>query len=275
MYFQRAVKNTLSDTLTAALATLPQTNLGALDAVQLMRRFDTKYVVPESWLPQLVEAMAQHAHVLSVAGDVECRYDNLYFELPGDQFLQDHLRGKARRMKIRKRRYASNDMTFLEVKQRLPGGRTSKERMETSTGVSPVLSAEELAFLDQRMHSPHELTARLSGGFSRTTFVDFARNERVTVDRILNAQLLGDSDAPLLQGLAIIEIKQPRPDRYSPIQLWLRSQSERKGMIGRRTSMSKYTVSRLARDGNIAGRAYLATYRRLMDAQSWARDLQA
>ena len=39
--------------------------------------------------------------------------------------------------------------------------------------------------------------------------------------------------------------------------------------------MSKYTMARLDRDPDIAGRAYLATYRRLQDAQSWAGDLQA
>ena len=73
--------------------------------------------------------MVPHAHVLEVADQVECRYDNLYFELPGEQFLQDHLRGKARRMKVRSRTYGSNGLTFLEVKERIPGGRTEKHRM--------------------------------------------------------------------------------------------------------------------------------------------------
>ena len=268
-------KNTLTDTLADVIATLPTTDLGALDAVQLMRRFDTKYVVPETWLPDLIASMGDYAHVLSVDGEAECRYDNLYYELPGDRFLQDHLRGKARRMKIRKRHYTSNDLAFLEVKERLPGGRTVKERIATSSNISQPLSAEEVAFLGTRLRNAEELIPRLSGGFYRTTVVDFERRERVTVDRSLNASILGEPDAALLKGLAIIEVKQPRPDRYSPIQRWLRSQNQRKGIIGRKTSMSKYTVARLARDGNIAGRAYLATYRRLMDAQSWAGDLQA
>lgn len=133
-------KNTLTDTLADVIATLPTTDLGALDAVQLMRRFDTKYVVPETWLPDLIASMGDYAHVLSVDGEAECRYDNLYYELPGDRFLQDHLRGKARRMKIRKRHYTSNDLAFLEVKERLPGGRTVKERIATSSNISPNFS---------------------------------------------------------------------------------------------------------------------------------------
>jgi len=267
--------HSLTKALAAALTALPKTDLNALNAVQLMRRFDTKYVVPESWLPELAEAMSGHAHVLSVSGVEQCRYDNLYYELPGDQFLQDHLRGKARRMKIRKRRYASNGLVFLEVKERMPGGRTAKERIATGDDIHQPLSAADHAFLGRKLRGEEHIEPRLSGGFYRTTFVDFNRSERVTVDRSLNAQVLGEADAPLLEGLAVIEVKQPKPDRYSPIQIWLRSNSRRKGVIGRKTKVSKYTIARLARDGNIAGRAYLATYRRLMDAQSWAGDLQA
>ena len=61
-------KNTLTEDLAASVATLPRTSLDAMDAVQLMRRFDTKYVLPESWLPDLFETMAPHAHVLEVDG---------------------------------------------------------------------------------------------------------------------------------------------------------------------------------------------------------------
>ena len=84
-------KSTLTDELAASVASLPRTSLDAMEAVQLMRRFDTKYVLPESWLPDLFTTMAPHANALEVAGQVGCRYDNLYFELPGEQFLQDHL----------------------------------------------------------------------------------------------------------------------------------------------------------------------------------------
>ena len=268
-------KNTLTEDLAASVATLPRTSLDAMDAVQLMRRFDTKYVLPESWLPDLFETMAPHAHVLEVDGHVESRYDNLYFELPGDQFLQDHLRGKARRMKVRSRTYGSNGLTFLEVKERVPGGRTEKHRTACPEGVSSELTAEQLTFLEQHLDRAKALEARLHGAFQRTTLVDFDRQERVTIDRGLQAGLVGHDSAPLLEGLAVIEIKQPRPDRYTPLQKWLRNLTDRKGAIGRSTRMSKYTMARLDRDPDIAGRAYLATYRRLMDAQSWAGDLQA
>ena len=268
-------KNTLTDELAASVAALPRTSLDAMEAVQLMRRFDTKYVLPESWLPDLFATMAPHAHVLEVADQVECRYDNLYFELPGEQFLQDHLRGKSRRMKVRSRTYGSNRLTFLEVKERVPGGRTEKHRMACPEGVAYSLTEEQSQFLEDHLDRVRELEARLNGAFLRTTLVDFDRQERVTIDRSLEAGLVDHDMEPLLEGLAVIEIKQPRPDRYTPLQKWLRSLTDRKGAIGRSTRMSKYTMARLDRDPDIAGRAYLATYRRLQDAQSWAGDLQA
>lgn len=268
-------KNTLTEKLAAVLTGLPKTSLESLDAVQLMRRFDTKYVLPEHWLPELFETMAAHAHVLSVNHQVECRYDNLYFELPGDQFLQDHLRGKARRMKVRSRSYGSNARTFLEVKERMPGGRTDKHRMERIGGETAVIAPEEMTFLSGRLQDAESLEPRLYGSFTRITLIDFERKERITIDRSLEAGLTGSPLQPLIPDLAVIELKQPKPDRYSPLQQWLRGIEHRKGAIGRRTRMSKYTMARLDQDPNIAGRAYLATYRRLQDAQSWAEDLQA
>ena len=212
-------KNTLTDTLADVIATLPTTDLGALDAVQLMRRFDTKYVVPETWLPDLIASMGDYAHVLSVDGEAECRYDNLYYELPGDRFLQDHLRGKARRMKIRKRHYTSNDLAFLEVKERLPGGRTVKERIATSSNISQPLSAEEVAFLGTRLRNAEEhIEPRLSGGFYRTTVVDFEPHR--TGDRGPQPQcrqVLGESQTPhCSKGLAVIEVKQPQSRPLQP-----------------------------------------------------------
>ena len=268
-------KNTLTEALAAAVAALPDTNLDALDSVQLMRRFDTKYVVPDAWLPELVEAMAAHAHVLSVSGQRECHYANLYFELPGDPFLQDHLRGKARRMKVRSRKYGSNGLSFLEVKERQPGGRTLKHRMKRSHEAMDSIDAAELDFLTSHVRGAEALEPRLNGSFLRTTLVDFDRKERVTIDRDLEAGMVGGEQQPLLNGLAVIEVKQPRPDRYSPVQKWLRNLDRRKGLIGRSTRMSKYTMARLDQDPDIAGRAYLATYRQLQEAQSWAEHLQA
>ncbi|RPG80109.1 MAG: polyphosphate polymerase domain-containing protein [Crocinitomicaceae bacterium TMED114] len=265
--------NTLIENLQLACDAMRRAGLERMDSVQLMRRFDAKYVVPESWLPGLVDAMKGHAHLLEVEGQWDARYDNVYYEPPGDDFLLDHLRGRSRRMKVRTRTYGSNGMSFLEVKRRFPGGRTLKDRMRR-TGEGVQLDAQEHTFLAQHVKNM-DLEPRLHGGFQRLTLVDFDRKERVTIDRGLTCGLHGEAPQSLLEGLAIIEVKQPRPDRYGPAQRWLRGKDGRQGIVGRKTRVSKYTVSRLMCDPDIAGRTYLSTYRRLQDARSWAEDLQA
>ena len=267
--------NTLTETLASACSALSRTGLNNMDSVELLRRFDSKYVVPESWLPELVQAVAINSRILEVNGEIDARYENLYYELPGEKFLEDHLRGKARRMKVRERLYGNNDRTFLEVKRRFPGGKTVKERMERGQGFKAGFNGEEQAFLEKHVKMEAGLEPRLYGSFQRLTLVDFDRRERITLDRGLHCGLVGEEPKPLLQGLAIIEIKQPRPDRYGPAQRWLKSQDERQGVVARKTRVSKYAMARLECDPDIAARTYLATYRRLQDARSWAEDLQA
>lgn len=258
-----------------AKTALTRTSLGELSAVQLMRRFDSKYVIPEFWLPELILALSDDMRILHVEGQWDCRYENVYYEFPDDQFLTDHLRGKARRMKIRTRTYGSNGLAFLEVKQRFPGGKTVKHRILRSEGAGLSFAQNELDFLRAYVAKPEMLEPRLEGAFQRLTLVDFKKSERITLDRSLSSNLIAQTPNALMPGLAVVEIKQSRPDRYGPAQQWFRSKTVRRGLIARVTSVSKYTVARLNCDDSIAGRAYLATHRRLQEACSWAKDLQA
>ena len=267
--------NTLTEKIRSASAALSRTGLDDMDGVKLMKRFDAKYVIPESWLPELVAAVAGSSRLLEVNGQGETQYENLYYELPGEKFLKDHLRGKARRMKVRERRYESNDMTFLEIKRRFAGGKTIKDRVNRAGRFREAWTAEEQAFLKRSMSTSVDLEPRLYGSFKRMTLVNFDRGERMTLDRNLECALVGSAPTALLKGLAIIEIKQPKPNRYGPAQRWLRNQDKRQGIVARKTRVSKYAMSRLECEPDIAARTYLATHRRLQDAKSWAEDLQA
>lgn len=256
------------------MAAIRGTDLGALESVQLMRRFDTKYVVPDHWVPGLLDALAPHVHILEVEGQRESEYGNLYFELPGDRFLQDHLRGKARRMKVRRRQYASNGQAFLEVKERLPGGRTVKERVACPADFEGPWTGETQELLARHLVLPEQLEPRLCGQFRRLTLVDFDRRERLTIDREIRAGLHGEALESLLPGLAVIEVKQTRTDHHSPVQLWLR-EHRGQGILARQTRMSKYAIGRLQCEPELTARTYLATQRRLREAISRAGDLEA
>ena len=103
------------------------------------------------------------------------------------------------------------------------------------TGTEPAkFTTDEQAFLAEHVADSQLLQPRLNGSFQRLTLVDFERKERVTIDRTLTCGLHGESEHPFAGGLAIIEIKQPRPDRYAPAQQWLRSKEGRRASLAAR-----------------------------------------
>ena len=72
--------NSWTENLNAACAALPRTGLDRMDSVELMRRFDSKYVIPESWLSEFVSAMPRP--FARSEWRLGFPYDNLYFERP-------------------------------------------------------------------------------------------------------------------------------------------------------------------------------------------------
>ena len=81
----------LSIQLNQLLRSRSPLGLEAIDDVALMDRFDSKYVVPQAWLKNLVEILEEHA-VLTIQNQVSTLYNNLYFDTPNGQCLEDHTR---------------------------------------------------------------------------------------------------------------------------------------------------------------------------------------
>ena len=101
----------LSPQLHQLLQSRSPLGLEAIDAVALMDRFDSKYVVPVSWLENLVQELDEHS-VLSIQDHVSTVYNNLYFDTPEGTCLEDHTRGKNIRYKVRVRQYANTGWLF-------------------------------------------------------------------------------------------------------------------------------------------------------------------
>ena len=53
----------LDQNINAVCDEVRRTSLKDLNSVQLMRRFDSKFVVPESWIPELVIALEPSTHL--------------------------------------------------------------------------------------------------------------------------------------------------------------------------------------------------------------------
>lgn len=231
----------LQDLLSAA----PGIGLDEIQDAALLSRLDSKFVVREAWLPELISAVlkAGEHRVLAVNGVRQTTYDNSFLDTPELRCFQAHTRGRKDRYKARIRRYRSNGRTFLEVKHKTVHGRTIKQRWERAGGADwdAPLTAEERAALAEAFPFAAESVPVMSSAFERFTLVAPERAERFTVDTGLTFRSADGFEANL-PGCAIIEMKQQRIDRRSPLFNALAPFRGAHPPLGRTTRVSKYIV---------------------------------
>jgi hypothetical protein len=210
------------------------TTLAELDAVALLNRIDTKYLLSASQLVEILPALADDYLVLEIGGQRLHQYRTLYFDTPDFALYRHHHAGRPVRQKVRSRTYLDTGLAFFEIKAKDSLGRTSKHRQKTGlpltelTAEARVLLAPHVA-LDARDFEP-----KLRNDFFRITLVGRACPERLTLD--LNVQFDYDGRTAILPGVVIAELKQSDADYGSP---FVQRMSER-GLLP--TSLSKYCV---------------------------------
>lgn len=210
----------VSPGLEAALERFGPISLGDMNSVSLMRRIDTKYVLHAGRLPAVLESVADSYRILEIDGCRAMRYSSLYFDTPVCRFYHDHHKGKARRTKVRIRRYLESGIAFLEVKQKDVKGVTRKRRTRCAPRCED-LSADEQRFIDDTTARNWDLHPTIANRFRRLTLVDTGRGERITIDWDLSS-CLGNVVHPHT-NLVIIEVKQERVDRHAPVMEVLKS----------------------------------------------------
>ena len=90
--------------------------LQELDALNFSDRKDTKSIFPSDIFPQLIERLKSLYKILEVDRTRIFHYESLYLDTPDLKFYNDHQRNKARRHKIRFRRYMDQGSSFFEIK---------------------------------------------------------------------------------------------------------------------------------------------------------------
>ena len=112
---------TTLDGLAAGFAPI---TLKEMDAVALLNRTDTKFVMTNAQLLSALAAVREDYWMLSVNGRRLNHYRTLYFDTPGFNLYNDHLTGRAERYKVRSREYVDTHLAFLEVKHKTRKDRT-------------------------------------------------------------------------------------------------------------------------------------------------------
>lgn len=215
-----AVGGALSQTINA----MQPISLKEMDRVALMNRIDTKFVLGEAQLLELLDAIGSEYRVLEVNGARLSPYVTLYFDTHDRQCYRQHHNRKLNRRKYRMREYLSSGVSFLEVKSKSNKGRTDKRRISIDE-IEETLSTNSTEFIESVAGETPALEPQLWTNFSRVTLVNRHQAERVTLDWELDFHSPG-RDASLPR-VVIAEVKQETDDRMSPVRKQLRVQGIR------------------------------------------------
>jgi hypothetical protein len=228
------VREPASTKLARLVSELEPTTLAGLDAVTLLNRFDTKFLLSESQLGALLPRLAEDYLVLEVEGRRLHQYRTLYFDTPGFALYRRHHAGRIVRRKVRSRAYVDSGLSFFEVKAKDEQGRTIKHRLATDTLLTE-LSPDARALLKIHMRADERrVEPKLRNDFLRITLVGKACAERLTLD--MGVQFDCDGRTAILPGVVIAEVKQSGADDGSPFMQLMRE------TLRESTSVSKYCV---------------------------------
>lgn len=186
--------------------------LEEMSGIKLMNRIDTKFLIPEKMLPELLESVKDTYRVQIVGGKRVARYQTLYYDTKDLLMYTIHHNGKRQRKKIRTRTYLDSDLTFLEVKNKNNKGRTKKKRIQIPAMVFDQLASSKEAetFLSQLTpeYPMINLLPQLYNRFDRITLVNHSKTERLTIDGNLYFKNFQTGIEKKMPGFMIVELKQ-------------------------------------------------------------------
>ena len=239
-----------------------------LENVALLDRSEKKYIIPIAWCGDISNKLSTDYNILEIANERQFRYDNLYFDTPENICLEDHIRGRKNRFKVRIRSYSNSNISFLEVKSRNVYGRSQKMRIQrTAEKWDSPITAKEQEFLSNCVPFAAELKPVLYSSYSRYTIANIAKEERITFDTNLEYKTLTGETYKPLDGLAVVELKQGETDRRSPLISIFRNRTDRKSPLGRKIRISKYILGRLHTNKHLSAKAYHASLKELTRAK--------
>ena len=224
-----------------------------------MDRREEKFLIPNNWCEPLAKSLDKDYKILEINGNRQFEYINLYFDTPENICLNDHIRERKNKYKVRIRFYVNSNICFLEIKKKNVHGRTIKMRIQrTSKKWDSPLTNFEKRFLSERVPFASELSPVLYISYSRFTLAQLNRCERITLDTELTYTTIQGEISKPLHGLVVVELKQAETNRRSPLFVFLRSMPERTTQLGRIIKISKYVLGRLSSDDSLSPRTYLS-----------------
>jgi len=198
----------------AVLSDFTTITLEEMDAVKLMDRTDTKFVLHSSLIPSVLQTIQPYYNVLNVNNNIIGAYTTRYFDTEDLEMYRLHQNGKSNRIKIRQRDYVNDHVSFLEVKNKTNTGRTIKKRILID--VDNENEVEQNDYLLKRTGKDlNNLSITLVNHFNRITLVHKHLPERATIDFNIQFSIEDKEESP--DYLSIIEIKQNKAQGRSEL----------------------------------------------------------
>lgn len=216
--------------------------LKEMDKVKLMNRTDRKYWFTLNELQSVLDSVKQHYYLLNIDGESQMPYSTTYFDTVTNEMFKAHHNGKLNRYKIRKRKYVSSGIGFLEIKFKNNKGRTIKKRIPTDIKDLSFTQKEEQFIKSITPFNAKNLQTSLLNEFSRLTLVNKNFKERCTIDLNLNFKMKNKNID--LKDLVIVEVKS-EGNAQSPLTLALREHRLKA------SGFSKYCVGRTVTDASL------------------------
>ena len=179
------------------LGSLEPVELAAvLQAAELARRVDRKYLVPAAVAAQLVELLAASHRVLAIGGRRSTSYRSTYLDTDDLRLCRDHLQGRRLRWKARSRLYVEDRLCRFEVKLKGARGETVKHVIDSDPASYGEFGERERGFVEgvlgrSSLPARADLKPVLEVSYSRATLVDLDAGSRVTVDHGVAARPTG------------------------------------------------------------------------------------
>ena len=204
------------------LLNFDKTTLAEMNSVSLMKRVDTKFILNESQLLEVLSKLYDDYKILEIDQERLMKYSTLYFDSQNKKCFKDHHNGKLNRYKIRMRKYLVSDICFLEIKKKNNLGITNKIRRQIKD-FETNLTSESKDFITKSNINNLLLEPSLYNNFSRMTFVNKSEAERLTIDVDLSFSF--GAKEKKFDKLVVIEIKQEGKRLNTTINRVLKSMS--------------------------------------------------
>jgi hypothetical protein len=204
------------------LLNFDKTTLAEMNSVSLMKRVDTKFILKEPQLLEVLSKLYDDYKILEIDQERLMKYSTLYFDSENKKCFKDHHNGKLNRYKIRMRKYLVSDICFLEIKKKNNLGITNKIRRQIKD-FETNLTSESKDFITKSNINNLLLEPSLYNNFSRMTLVNKNESERITIDVDLSFSF--GTDEKKFDRLVVVEIKQEGKRLNTTINRALKSMS--------------------------------------------------